>query len=73
MPISEELLDLLACPACVAGKDEKVEAPLRLEDERLICDRCGRRYAIVDGIPNLVIEEAEGGPEENEEDGSEAT
>jgi uncharacterized protein YbaR (Trm112 family) len=73
MPISEELLKLLACPACVAGKEEKVEAPLRLEDERLICDLCGRRYPIVDGIPNLVIEDAELGPEESEQDGPEAT
>ena len=63
MPISEELLRLLACPACVAGKDEPVEAPLRLEDQELVCDRCGRRYPIKDGIPDLVIRDEEDGPE----------
>lgn len=63
MPISEELLKLLACPACVSGRDETVEAPLRLEGEELVCGRCGRRYPIRDGIPDLVIRDEEDGPE----------
>jgi uncharacterized protein YbaR (Trm112 family) len=45
------ILAQLACPAC--------QGSLRLEDLRLICDACGRKYAIVDGIPALIVERAE--------------
>lgn len=48
---SEELLALLVCPL---GK-----APLRREGEALICTRCGTKFAIKDGIPDMLIEEAE--------------
>jgi uncharacterized protein len=49
--IKEELLALLVCPL---GR-----APLRLEGETLVCTRCGLRYAINDGIPNMLYEEAQ--------------
>ena len=49
--ISKELLDILACPLC------KVE--VRLEEDRLVCTECGRRYPIRDGIPVMLIDEAE--------------
>ncbi len=49
--ITEELLSILVCPV---GK-----APLRLEGETLVCTRCGTKYAIRDGIPNMLIQEAE--------------
>ena len=52
--IDPQLLELLACPAC--------KAAVRLEGERLVCTRCGRRYPIRDGIPVMLIEEAEPGP-----------
>jgi hypothetical protein len=52
--IDQELLDILACPLD--------KAPVRLEGERLICDTCGRRYPIRDGIPVMLIDEAEQGP-----------
>ena len=48
--ISEDLLALLVCPL---GK-----APLRREGESLVCTRCGPRFSINDGIPNMLIEEA---------------
>ncbi len=52
MPLSQELLDILACPAC----DDR--PPLRQESEdSLICDRCHRRYPIRDGIIELLVEE----------------
>ena len=51
--IDQELLDILACPVC--------KTPIRLEGERLICDQCGRRYPIRDGIPVMLIDEAEQG------------
>ena len=48
--IPPDLLEILVCPL---GK-----APLRLEGTSLICTRCGLIYAIDDGIPNMLIEEA---------------
>lgn len=53
MSLSEELLAVLACPAC----DERPK--LRLEGDRLVCPICGRAYPIVDGIPHLLVEEAD--------------
>ncbi len=50
-PISQELLEILACPAD--------KSPVRLEGDRLVCDTCGRRYRIEDGIPIMLIDEAE--------------
>ncbi len=50
--IDEQLLELLACPAC----DDR--PPLRLEGETLVCDECHRIYPIVDGIPELLVESA---------------
>ena len=49
--IDARLLEILACPAC--------KTPVRLEADRLACERCGRRYPIRDGIPVMLIEEAE--------------
>lgn len=48
--LSKDLLDLLVCPLG--------HAPLRLDDDGLICTRCGPRFAIKDEIPNMLIEEA---------------
>ncbi len=49
---SEDLLALLVCPL-----DQK--SSLRREGDSLVCTRCGLRFAIKDGIPNMLIEEAE--------------
>ncbi len=49
--IDKELLDILACPLC------KVE--VKLEDDRIVCTKCGRRYPIRDDIPIMLIDEAE--------------
>ena len=49
--IDPELLEILACPAC---HGELVPA-----NDRLICRTCQRRYPIEDGIPILLVEEAE--------------
>ena len=50
-PISQELLQILACPAC--------KAPVDLRGDRLVCRDCRRRYRIEDGIPIMLIDEAE--------------
>ena len=47
-----DLLEILRCPL-----DPKTR--LRLEGDRLHCERCALRFAIKDGFPVLVVEEAE--------------
>lgn len=50
--IDERLLAILACPRCDA------RPPLELTDNQLICTKCHAQYSIVDGIPNLLPEDA---------------
>ncbi len=50
-PISDELLEILACPVC--------KTAVRLEEQSLVCTSCGRRYRIEDGIPIMLVDEAE--------------
>lgn len=54
--IDKELLDILICPAC--------RGDIKLEDERIVCTKCGRRYPIRDGIPVMLVDEAEGGKDD---------
>jgi uncharacterized protein YbaR (Trm112 family) len=51
--ISDKLLAILACPKC--------KAPLIRQQDRLVCTRpeCRLRYPIREGIPILLIDEAE--------------
>ena len=52
MPISEQLLEILVCPACRA----KVE--LKPDGNGLKCVECKRVYPIRDDIPVMLIDEA---------------
>jgi uncharacterized protein YbaR (Trm112 family) len=52
MTISEELLDILACPKC------KGEIHLNETKDGLICNHCKLLYEIRDGIPIMLIDEA---------------
>lgn len=47
----EELLDILACPKC--------KGPLQYTGEALVCQACRLKFAVRDGIPVLLVEEAE--------------
>jgi len=53
--IDKELLEILACPKC------KSEVRLDESAQRIICmsATCGLRYPIRDGIPVMLIDEAE--------------
>jgi uncharacterized protein len=51
--ISAELLEVLACPKC----KRKVE--LSEDGQMLVCEADRLRYPIVDGIPVMLVEEAE--------------
>jgi uncharacterized protein len=51
--ISKELLEILACPKCKGG--------IRLTEngDGLVCDACKLQYLVKDGIPVMLIDEAE--------------
>jgi uncharacterized protein YbaR (Trm112 family) len=54
--ISQDLLEILACPKCKQSLEYKPS-----EDGHggaLLCHHCKLSYSIVDDIPNLIIEEA---------------
>lgn len=53
MGVPRDLLDIMACSFC--------KNALRLEGEKLHCTNtaCGLAYAIKDGIPIMLIDEAE--------------
>ena len=53
MALSKELLDILACPQCM----EKVE--LFRDGAGLVCPACLLKYPIREGIPVMLIDEAE--------------
>lgn len=55
--IDKELLDILACPACKAD----VVLETSNEHEKIVCTKCKRKYPVKDGIPIMLIEEAERG------------
>ncbi len=52
MTISQDLLDILACPKC------KGDIRLNEAEDGLICDACKLVYEIRDGIPIMLIDEA---------------
>ncbi len=49
--IDPRLLDVLACPAC--------KTKVTLTGDRLVCAACGRRFPIREGIPVMLLEEAD--------------
>jgi len=49
--VDPALLAILVCPVD--------HAPVRQEDTRLVCPSCGRRYPVRDGIPVMLVEQAE--------------
>lgn len=49
--IDDELLEILACPSC--------KGSVELRDEKIICSKCKKAYPVKDGIPVMLIEEAE--------------
>ncbi|MBM3327005.1 MAG: Trm112 family protein [Calditrichaeota bacterium] len=51
--LSQDLLDILACPKC------KGDLEYDPDQATLTCDACRLRYKIEDDIPNMLIDEAE--------------
>jgi uncharacterized protein YbaR (Trm112 family) len=56
MGLDERLLDILVCPACRAGVEYKERRHV------IVCAGCARRYAVKDGIPIMIVEEATAPP-----------
>jgi uncharacterized protein YbaR (Trm112 family) len=56
VPQEQALTDLLACPKC-HGSLRRVEQP-----EGFACEACKLFYAVEDGIPNMLIDDAKAWP-----------
>jgi uncharacterized protein YbaR (Trm112 family) len=52
MAISQELLEILACPKC------KGDVHLNEKGDGLVCESCRLSYPIQDDIPIMLIDEA---------------
>ena len=52
MTLSKDLLDILVCPKC------RGDLEYRSEEPSLVCPKCRLRYAVRDGIPIMLIDEA---------------
>lgn len=53
MALSQELLAILACPKC------KGELRFPADDAGLLCETCRLRFPIRDGIPVMLVDEAD--------------
>lgn len=53
MAISAELLEILACPQC------KGDVHVNADESALICEACRLAYPVRDGIPVMLIDEAQ--------------
>ncbi len=49
--LDQRLLDILVCPEC--------KGDIRLEGDWLICEKCRLKYPVRDGIPIMLVDEAE--------------
>jgi len=49
--IDKELLSILVCPSC--------KGEVELKGEKIVCKKCGLKYPIRNGIPIMLIDEAE--------------
>ena len=49
MALSQELLDILACPSC--------KSDLTYSQDELTCTKCNRTYPVIDDIPHLLVED----------------
>ena len=53
MGIKKELLEILACPKC------KQLVELKEDETAILCSSCQLSYPVRDGIPVMLIDEAE--------------
>jgi uncharacterized protein YbaR (Trm112 family) len=51
--LDPELLDILVCP------NDRGDVEYREEEQVIVCTKCGYRYPVRDGIPVMLLDEAE--------------
>jgi uncharacterized protein len=51
MSLDKELLEILACPAC--------KSSIKEEGEWLLCSKCRLKFPIRNGIPVMLLDEAQ--------------
>lgn len=51
--IAPRLLAIMQCPACAGELSERHVPPA------LMCNKCRRAYSVDNGIPNMIVDEAE--------------
>jgi len=49
--IDPQLLNILACPDC--------KSDVEVKDGKIVCVKCGKKYPIRDGVPVMLIDEAQ--------------
>lgn len=55
MALDDELLDILVCPKCKGDLEYRSAE----DEEALLCHECRLRYEVDDGIPIMLVDEAE--------------
>jgi uncharacterized protein YbaR (Trm112 family) len=53
MTLDKELLDILVCP------NDRGDIEYREDEQVIVCLQCGYRYPVRDGIPVMLVDEAE--------------
>jgi uncharacterized protein YbaR (Trm112 family) len=53
MSLPKDLIELVACPKC------KGKITLKDDESAFVCAACRLVYAVNDGLPNFIIEEAQ--------------
>ena len=51
-----ELLEIIRCPACLG---EFLPPQSQTQPDALVCSSCGLRYPVRNGVPILLVDEAE--------------
>jgi uncharacterized protein YbaR (Trm112 family) len=54
--VSQELLEILRCPACVRETEGLLDY---VKESWLVCQDCDRKYPIRDDIPVMLIDEGD--------------
>lgn len=53
MTLDKDLLEILVCP------NDRAEVEYLEDEQVIVCSGCGYRYPVRDGIPVMLIDEAE--------------